>query len=286
MACHNGLTTPTGEDVSIGVSWRASMMAHSSRDPYWQGAVRREAIDHPEHAAAIEDECSICHMPMTTYPARAAGGLGKVFAHLPIGDRGTDPLAADGVSCTVCHQITDERLGSPESFTGGYVLNVASPGRPAADVRAVRGRRWPDARDAVGDRADAHRIAPRPPVRAVRHVPHAVHPALDAEGRAVGRLPEQVPFLEWQHSAYNTERSCQDCHMPPVAEPTPIASVLGEPREGLSRHTFLGGNFFMLRMLNRYRDDLGVDGAAARARGSGDGHRAAAASRHGHRPNR
>ena len=82
--------------------------------------------------------------------------------------------------------------------------------------------------------------------------------ALDAEGRAVGRLPEQVPFLEWQHSAYNTERSCQDCHMPPVAEPTPIASVLGEPREGLSRHTFLGGNFFMLRMLNRYRNDLGV----------------------------
>ncbi len=46
--------------------------------------------------------------------------------------------------------------------------------------------------------------------------------------------------------------------MPPVAEPTPIASVLGEPREGLSRHTFLGGNFFMLRMLNRYRTDLGV----------------------------
>jgi hypothetical protein len=82
--------------------------------------------------------------------------------------------------------------------------------------------------------------------------------ALDAGGRAVGRLPEQVPFLEWQHSAYNTERSCQDCHMPPVAEPTPIASVLGQPREGLTRHTFLGGNVFMLRMLNRYRNELGV----------------------------
>jgi hypothetical protein len=44
----------------------------------------------------------------------------------------------------------------------------------------------------------------------------------------------------------------------PVAERTPIGSVLGEPREGLSRHTFLGGNFLMLRMLNRYRNDLGV----------------------------
>jgi hypothetical protein len=30
------------------------------------------------------------------------------------------------------------------------------------------------------------------------------------------------------------------------------------PREGVSRHTFVAANFFMLRMLNRYRDDLGV----------------------------
>jgi hypothetical protein len=138
MACHNGLTTPAGEDVSIGVSWRASMMAHSSRDPYWQGAVRREAIDHPEHAAAIEVECSICHMPMTTYPARAAGGLGKVFGHVPIGNRGTNPLAADGVSCTVCHQITNERLGSPESFTGGYAST--SPVLPARSRCSGRSR--------------------------------------------------------------------------------------------------------------------------------------------------
>jgi hypothetical protein len=42
-------------------------------------------------------------------------------------------------------------------------------------------------------------------------------------------------------STVRTERSCQDCHMPPLAGPTPIASVLGEPREGMSRHTFLGG---------------------------------------------
>ena len=28
FACHNGLTTPSGEDVSIGISWRSSMMAN------------------------------------------------------------------------------------------------------------------------------------------------------------------------------------------------------------------------------------------------------------------
>jgi hypothetical protein len=34
--------------------------------------------------------------------------------------------------------------------------------------------------------------------------------------------------------------------------------VLGRARENVSRHVFRGGNFFMLRMLNRYRDELGV----------------------------
>ena len=48
LACHNGLVTASGADVSIGFHWRASMMANSSRDPYWQGSVRREVIDHPE----------------------------------------------------------------------------------------------------------------------------------------------------------------------------------------------------------------------------------------------
>ena len=258
MACHNGLVTPAGEDVSIGVSWRASMMAHSSRDPYWHGAVRREAIDHPEHAAAIEDECSICHMPMTTYPARAAGELGRVFTHLPAGHRGSDPLAADGVSCTVCHQITRERLGSPESFTGGYVLNVAEPGRPQPmfgpfDVDEGRTHVM---RSATGLTPTESPHVRQSELCATCHT--LFTQALDAQGRPVGRLPEQVPFLEWQHSAYRDERSCQDCHMPVVAEATAIASVVGEPREGLSRHTFLGGNVFMLRMLNRYRNDLGV----------------------------
>ncbi|MEX1055242.1 MAG: hypothetical protein WED81_04385, partial [Rhodothermales bacterium] len=83
--------------------------------------------------------------------------------------------------------------------------------------------------------------------------------ALGTAGEAVGELPEQVPFLEWQHSAYRDERSCQSCHMPAVEDSTAISSVLGVPRAGVSRHTFRGANFFMLRMLNRYRNDLGVE---------------------------
>jgi hypothetical protein len=46
--------------------------------------------------------------------------------------------------------------------------------------------------------------------------------------------------------------------MPAVEADTPIASVLGSPRSGFARHTFVGGNAFMQRMLNRFRGDLGV----------------------------
>ena len=64
------------------------MMANSARDPYWQGAVRRETIDHPESAAAIEDECSKCHMPMARFTAHTGGREGQVLAHVGIGVRG------------------------------------------------------------------------------------------------------------------------------------------------------------------------------------------------------
>ncbi len=144
MACHNGLVTPAGEDVSIGADWRASMMGNSARDPYWMAAVRRELIDHPQAQAAIEDECTICHMPMTTFPARAAGGKGRLFDYLPGGRAGDADvaLAADGVSCTVCHQLSANRLGNPATFTGKYGIDVghAGTGRVPARARASSGR--------------------------------------------------------------------------------------------------------------------------------------------------
>src|SRR5712692_2602173 len=78
FACHNGLSTSAGEDISIGFSWRPTMMANSARDPYWQAGVRRESIDHAESKAAIEDECSKCHMPMARYQSKFEGKEGEV----------------------------------------------------------------------------------------------------------------------------------------------------------------------------------------------------------------
>jgi len=256
LACHNGITASSGEDVSIGAAWRASMMANSSRDPYWQASVRREAIDHPSAQQAIEHECSICHMPMAHAAAAAAGRPPEIFRLLPGNGGGASEehrLAADGVSCALCHQISAERLGTPESFTGRFVI-APGPARMLGPFEIDRGR-TALMRSATGvEPAQAEHVR-QSELCATCHTLYTQ--TIGPDGSAIGSLPEQVPYLEWRHSAFRDERSCQSCHMPAIPE-TPIASVLGEPRETLARHTFLGGNFLMLRMLNRYRGELGV----------------------------
>jgi hypothetical protein len=81
---------------------------------------------------------------------------------------------------------------------------------------------------------------------------------LDANGRVLGEFPEQVPYLEWKHSAFAGVRSCQSCHMPVIDGETAISSVLGVPREAVSRHVFRGGNILMPRILNAHRQELAV----------------------------
>lgn len=258
FACHNGLVSASGEDFSIGHHWSATMMANSGRDPYWQAGVRREVMDHPKARAAIEDECSVCHMPMMRYEAHLAGREGEVFAHTKFdpGNRG-DRLAGDGVSCSLCHQIARERLGSRESFVGRFLIDEGADGVRVAfgpyDVDVGRTRIM---RSSSGFRPVRSQHIEQSELCATCHT--LFTHTLDASGKAVAEFPEQMPYLEWLHSEYRRSRSCQACHMQPLAAPAPIASVLGQAREGVSRHNFPGGNFFMQRLLNRYRNELSV----------------------------
>jgi hypothetical protein len=260
LACHNGILTPSGEDVSIGFAWRSSMMGNSSRDPYWQGSVRRESIDHPESQAAIEDECSVCHMPITRFEAKLEGRKGEVFSHLPFDqDKKENAKAEDGVSCSVCHQISKDKLGTPESFNGGFVVNppMSKGEHPEYGPFAIdAGRQRIMHTSSAGFRPteDAH-------IRdsALCGTCHTLKTkALGPGGKEIGSLPEQMPYQEWLHSDYPNRSSCQSCHMPEVHGQVPISAVLGVPRDGAHRHTFVAANFFMLRMLNLYRKDLSV----------------------------
>ena len=264
MPCHNSLTTPTGQDASIGFDWRASVMANSSRDPYWQASVRREVLDHPTANAEIQDECSTCHMPMERFAARAAGGHGVVFDRFPTktGTDLMDSLAADGVSCTLCHQIQNERFGSRASYNGGFVIDTRTPvgKRPIFGPYLVDRAHTTVMHSSSGFVPTETQHIRQSELCATCHTLYT--PTLDSSGTRVGTLPEQMPFLEWQHSAYRGVESCQSCHMQlvvPAGDSVPITAVRGQPRPDVRRHWFPGGNFFLLGMLNRYRAELVVE---------------------------
>jgi hypothetical protein len=260
VACHNGLKTSSGEDISIGFQWRASIMANSARDPYWQGSVRRESTDHPESQAAIEDECSTCHMPVTHLAAKALGQKSGVFAYLPLSTpHNGNGAAADGVSCSVCHQVEKTGLGTSRTFNGNVV--IATPKNK--DERPEYG---PFAVDAGHQRVMKSSTGGFLPTQA-DHIRDSalcgtchtlITTALGPEGKQIGSLPEQMPYQEWLHSDYPHKESCQSCHMPVVQEAVAVTALYGQPREGMHRHEFVGANFVMEGMLNDHRDELSV----------------------------
>ena len=255
IACHSGVVSPQGQDISIGYTWRASMMANSAKDPYWQAGVRREVMDHPGAQAAIEDTCATCHMPMARFHSTNNGGAGEVFANLAPWD---NSLAADGVSCTVCHQIQDDNFGDDASFTGGFVIETSL----ALGERQIFGPHEVDAGRQTVMQSATQFVPSTSEHLAESELCATCHTlfteTLNDAGEEAGMLAEQVPYHEWLHSDYRTTNSCQSCHMPELVEDAPITSVLGQLRPAVSQHVFRGGNTFMLGILNKYRGELGV----------------------------
>jgi len=258
IACHSNMLDEDGNTVSIGHKWRASMMALSAKDPYWMAGVRREIADRPHLQGFIEDTCSVCHMPMFRTTAVANGGAGEIIRYIEGGFAEEEQkLAEDGVSCTVCHQISAENLGDHSSFDGGYIITPSTP-----ESGKIYGPYEIDA----GLQNLMHSASSVLPGEGV-HIQkselcatcHTLFtPATNAEGEVIGQFAEQSPYLEWQHSSYVGSHSCQACHMPEVEGTAQISSVLGEQRENVSQHVFRGGNAFMLKLLDKYRDELKV----------------------------
>lgn len=245
--CHDqwgrGLTDQRGGDVSIVGDWRATMMAHSFKDPLWRAVVEAEVQEHPKLKGFIENKCQTCHAPMARTQASHDG-----TKELTLAKAKTMPLAGDGVSCTVCHQIQAGNLGQASSFTGHYEIGTAREiFGPYDNVFAGPMQNHVNYTPKFGAHVQDSKLC------ATCHT--LFTPILDAEGRITGQFPEQVPYLEWRNSEYAARgKHCQDCHMPRLDEPIKISSRPPwlEPREPFWRHQFVGGNAFMLTLLKNH----------------------------------
>ena len=260
-SCHTDLLDEEGNDVSIGKDWRGAIMANASRDPYWQATVRSEVLDHPALKDVIEDKCATCHTSMARFTAVESGaehGLLLDGGFLDEQHR-LHALAIDGVSCTLCHQVEDEDLGEPASFSGEFSVDVErspeerlayGPFEPVPELAA-------EMRNESGFIAAEASHTQRSELCASCHTLYT--PYVGEDGEIAGTFPEQVPYLEWQHSNYVDIRACQDCHMPAAEGAARTATTPGSPlRSPFAQHRFIGGNAYILKMLWAFGDELDV----------------------------
>ncbi|MBN2556535.1 MAG: hypothetical protein JXA97_11395 [Anaerolineales bacterium] len=260
--CHSGMIDTAGMDVSIETDWRVSMMANAALDPFWQAAVIALHEAHPEQEARIEDSCSGCHAPMPatlaefqdeTVELLGEGGILDPYAAM-------DGFAADGVSCSVCHQIRADNLGFQTSYNGGYRIDteLRSPNRLIFGPYTIADELASIMQEAAGFRPEQGIHLGQSEVCATCHTVYSEY--LDAFGTPAGAFPQQTTYLEWYYSDYSSYYGCVDCHMEDVDGGVRIADQSVAIRSPFEAHTFAGGNAFLLEVLSIFG---GVDALAS-----------------------
>jgi len=302
------LYTPPGSSNPVNLStygeWRYSMMGLSGRDPIFFAQLDTESTVHAKIKGKknapgfIQDTCLSCHgvMGQRQFHLDKGNGPKTLFTRDQL-QNATSPYAAlarDGVSCAVCHHMSDDgqNLDDPSAYTGRFPVgpaNVLYGPYPSGESDAK-----------VGDN-----VIPRPMKNSVGIVPifgaqvgeaalcascHTiVLPVYDAKGNQVieNGVPktdfEQTTYLEWQNSSF-VNQPCQSCHMPDnfkgaklefqvanIEDSTfpripetgqqtslPADQLILQSRTSYSRHQLLGINLFALEMFDQFRTDLGL----------------------------
>jgi len=281
--CHNNenMVVPTEsgtpKNVSIGTAWRTSVMANSTRDPYWHAVVAWELDEFPMLEDEINDKCTVCHAPMAHDVAEKEGidlrlfdtgsaAEGTLASGIYSGDASDELFnhAMDGVSCSMCHQIDGGNLGTDSSFTGGYEIVDARnlPNKPAYGQYDD-----PDSGYMLAQTGFLAQGGPHLSTSETCATCHNLNVApVDADGETIpgiDHFAEQANYTEWLFSDYRAggalEASCQDCHMPVLDRPVVLAAGSSNmPRDGFAEHTFLGANTVMQTMFRDFSEELGL----------------------------
>jgi len=187
--------------------WSTSMHAQAVTDPLYQYKLRK---GNEQTGGTIGPFCETCHSP-------AAAMFGE------LGQDEYSPVAMEGVTCDVCHQVTGhtEPIGNtslvwtPDGVKRGPHDDAVSPAHATA---------YSEIHTSAEICGSCHDVR---------------HPGND--------LLLEGTYTEWKNGPYAAEGIlCQDCHMTPgpgVTKPNPGRSAAGAPeREHIYIMTFVGGN--------------------------------------------
>ncbi len=247
--CHgyeNALVHDEDLEYSPLRSWQGSMMANAARDPvFWAGVAVADA-DAPGHT----DLCIRCHSPRAFLD-----GHGSITS--------IDQLVGqedEGVECAMCHRMVDD--GETPPGNAQYTIDDVIVG-----VNVPRRGPW-DYSDGVPEPPHSWIYDPFLGESRMCGTCHDVTTEterVDDMGVGLGvNFNEQRTYSEWVNSAYSTEgpgfRSCQDCHMPAVADKPGCTAHLNQHSHptGGRRHDLVGANRFMVEII---RQEYGSAGA-------------------------
>jgi len=295
-----GPVDPNSINLSTYGEWRYSMMGLSGRDPIFFAQLDTESTVHSNlkgkgilSVPFVQDTCLGCHGVMGQRQYHLDNGNGPLtfFTRNQLNDPNSKyaALARDGVSCMVCHQMIDQKLDDPSTYTGKFLLGP--PGQVFGPYPSG------DSLEKVGDN-----VIPAPMINSVGIVPvfgaqvgesklcascHTiVLPVYDAKGKQVSTDFEQTTYFEWLNSTFANAnyQSCQNCHMPDnfkgtklayqianiedstfpvvpeIGTPTslPLEQLILETRPEYGRHLLNGSNAFALDMFDQFRTVLGL----------------------------
>lgn len=291
--------------------WKASPMGLAGRDPVFFSQLESETNNLPELTECIEATCLHCHGVMgqrqlaIDTPGQDNENCKSLFAieppaEVPFGRPfsldmvkqwpGSEnnefqkygALARDGISCSVCHHISDTDLGLESTFTGNFVT-----GPP----------------DEVYGPYENSTIIPKPMQKSLGITPkfadyfvsgdafssdlcgschNILLPVFSNEGEKLGASYEQATHLEWINSEFAPGRenfkSCADCHMPvhykgeklsfeianiessefaPTTNRLPDEDITLTERDNFARHSLHGLNVFLNEMFQQFPLILG-----------------------------
>jgi hypothetical protein len=280
--CHSfspkasGLKDADGNNVAPYDLWQGTMMANAARDPLWQAVMSVEVAATPSQKDRIEAECLKCHSPMAEKVGLDKHGEDS-FSHLLNCDSDLGQIAQDGVSCTICHGIAPDNLGSEASFSAGFQLN---PNRQIFGPH--ENPLTPPMRNRAGFTPTYSAHVRESALCGSCHT--LFTPAFRPDGSEVGvTFLEQAPYLEWRNSDFQNEAdehgpsaaSCQDCHMSRSnADGSPILTRIARnpagndfpptrPRQPFGKHHIVGGNTLVLGMFRDHGEALGASAPRA-----------------------
>jgi hypothetical protein len=299
--------------------WGVSPMGLSGRDPIFFAQLQGETNNFPHLGECIEDTCLHCHgvmgqrqlaadTPGEAHPACKSFVGVEPPAKVPVGrpfrlamvtqwpnskphtEQKYGALARDGVSCTVCHRISDQALGSESSFTGNFV--TSPPTKVFGPYKNVIPKPM---KNALGIKPEFGAQVSNSELCGSCH--NILLPVLTNEGVQTGFSYEQATQLEWLNSDYAPGRplaqSCQGCHMPtqyngeelsfkianfessdypPTANRLRDKDITLTDRDPYARHSLHGLNLFLNQTFQQFPLILGFRQGALFSRTSVPGY--------------